>query len=64
MRKVNSNMDRAKYQCVNIYGIEMACECVVVPQKGYIFMWHDLAPCHNSISIENSYHCKGILILE
>ena len=27
-------------------------------------MRHDLAPCHNSISIEHSYHCKGILILE
>ena len=46
LRKLNGNMDSAKYQSDIIYDIEMACECVVFPQKGYFFM-HEIAPCHN-----------------
>ena len=37
-RNVNGNMDSAKYQIDIIHDIEMTCECVVLLQKGYIFM--------------------------
>ena len=47
LRKVNGNMDSAKYQRDFIYGIAMTRECAVFPQKEYICM-HDLASCHNS----------------
>ena len=44
-RKVNGNMDSAKYQCDITHAIEILCECGVFQQKGYIFI-HDIAPCH------------------
>ena len=47
--KLNGNMDGAKYQSDIIYDIEILCEFVVFPRKGYIFI-HDIAPCHNSKS--------------
>ena len=56
-------MDSAKYQSDIIYDIEIACECVVYQQKGYIYM-HDLAPCHNSKSSRTFIECKGIPVLE
>ena len=62
-RKVNSNMDRAKYESDIIYDIEMKCECAVFPQKGNIFI-HDLVPCHNSKSTRTFLESKGISILE
>ena len=62
-RKVNSNMDRAKYHSDIIHDIEMKCECAVIPQKGHIFI-HDLVPCHNSKSTRTFLECKGIPILE
>ena len=52
-----------KYQNDIIHDIEMACECVVFLQKGYIFI-HDLAPCHNSKSTRIFLDCKGIPVLE
>ena len=63
LRKVNGNMDSAKYQSDIIHDIEMIWECVVFPQQGYIFM-HDLVPCHNSKSTRTFPECKGISILE
>ena len=56
-------MDSAKYQSSIIHDIEMTCECVVILQKGYIFM-HDLAQCHNSKSSGIFLDCKGISVLE
>ena len=50
-------MDSAKYQSDIIHDIDMASECVVFQQKGYIFE-HDLAPCHNSKSTRIFLHCK------
>ena len=47
LRKVNANMDSAKYKSCSIHDIEMTSECAVFPQKEYIYM-HDLKPCHNS----------------
>ena len=52
-------MDSAKYQSDIIYDIEMACECVVFPQKGYIF-----APCHHTKKIRTFLECKGIPFLD
>ena len=63
LRKVNSNMDSAKYQNDIIHDIEMTCQCFVFPQKGYIFK-QDLAPCHDSKSIRTFAERKGIPILE
>ena len=63
LRKINGNMDSAKYQRDIIHDIEMACECVVFPQKGYIFI-HDRAPCHNFKSTRTFLECKEISILE
>ena len=40
-----------------------SCECVVVPQKGYIFM-HDLAPCNNSYITRTFIEYKVIPVLE
>ena len=33
LRKLNGNMDSAKYQSDIIHDIEMACECVLFSQK-------------------------------
>ena len=63
LRKVNGNMDSAKYQRDIIHGIEMTSECVVFPQVENICM-HDLAPCHNSIKTRTFLECKGIPVLE
>ena len=52
-----------KYQNDIIHDIEMACECVVFLQKGYIFI-HDLAPFNNSKSTRIFLDCKGIPVLE
>ena len=60
-RKVNGNMDSAKNQSDIIHDIELLCECVVFPQKGYIF---DIVSCHNSKSIRTFQECKRIPILE
>ena len=45
------------------HDIEILCECVVFPQKGYIFI-HDIQPCYNSKSIKIFQECKEILVLE
>ena len=46
-----------------IHDIDMTSECVVFPQKGYIFI-HDLAPCHNFKSTTTFLECKEIHFLE
>ena len=56
-------MDSAKFQSDIIHDIEMKCECVVFPHKGYIFI-NDLVPCNNSKSTRTFLECKGIPILE
>ena len=57
-RKVNSNMDSAKYQSDIIQAIEILCEFVVFPKKGNIFI-HDLAPCYKSLKVlEHSKNVK------
>ena len=63
LRKFNGNMDSAKYQSNIIHHIEMACECVVFSQKGYIFV-HCLAPCHNTKINRTFIESNGIPILE
>ena len=41
-----------------------SCECIVFPQKGYIFM-HDIAPCHNSKRHYRTFlECNGIPVLK
>ena len=45
-RKVNDNINSAKYQSDIIHDIDILCECFRFPQKGYIFI-HDIATCHN-----------------
>ena len=60
---MNGNMDSAKYQSDIIDDIEMTFECVVFPQKGYIFI-HDLLTCHNFKSTRPFLECKAIPILE
>ena len=62
-KKVNGNMDSAKYQSDIIHDIEILCECVVFPQKEYIFI-HVIAPCNNSKSTRTFRECKGIHVLE
>ena len=62
-RKVNGNMDSAKYQSDIIHDIDILCECVGFPQKGYIFI-HDIATCHNYLSTKTFQECKGIPLLE
>ena len=62
-REVNGNMDSAKYQSDSNHDIEILCECVVFPQKGYIVI-HDIAQCNNSKSTRTFQECKGIPILE
>ena len=62
-RKVNGNMDSAKYQSDINHDIEILCECVVFPQKGYIFI-HNIASCNNSKSARTFQECKGIPVLE
>ena len=61
--KVNGNKDSAKYQSDIIHDIEILCECVVFPEKGYIFI-HEIAPCHNYKSTRTFQECKGISVLE
>ena len=63
LRKMNGNMDRAKFQRDIIHDIEITCECVVFQHKVYIFM-HDLESCHNSKSTRTFLECKGIPVLE
>ena len=55
-KKVYGNMDSANYQSDIILDIEILCECIVFPQKGYIFM-HDIAPWHNSKSTRTLKEC-------
>ena len=62
-RKVNGNMDSAKNQSDIIHDIEILYECVVFPQKGYIFI-HDIAPCNNTKITRTFQECKGIPVLE
>ena len=63
LRKVNGNMDSAKYQNDIIHDIEIKCECIVFSQKGYIFM-QDPAPCHDSKSTRTFPERKGMPVLE
>ena len=56
-------MGIAKYQSDIIHDIEILCECVVFPQKGYVFI-HDITPCHNSKSTRTFQESKGIPVLE
>ena len=56
------DMDSAKYQSDIIHDFEILCECVVFPQKGYVFI-HDIAPCHNS-NTRTFQECKGKPVLE
>ena len=53
LRKVNGNMDSAKYQSDIIHDIEMTSECAVFPQKEYICL-NNLTPCHNFKILEHS----------
>ena len=62
LRKQDGNMNSIKYQSDIIHDIEMACGCVLFPQKGCIFI-HDLAPYHNTKITRTSIECKGIPIL-
>ena len=50
-KKVNCNMDSAKYQSGIIHDIEIACEYVVFPHI------HDIAPCHKSKSTRTFQEC-------
>ena len=56
-------MDSVIYQSDITHDIEIVCERVVFPQKGYTFI-HDIAPCHNSKSARTFQECKGIPVLE
>ena len=56
-------MDSAKYPNDIIHDIEMTCDCIVFPQKGYIFMQHP-EPCHDSKSTRTFPERKGMPILE
>ena len=56
-------MDNAKYQSDIIQAIEILCEFVVFPKKGYIFI-HDLVSFNNSKSTRTFQECKGITVLE
>ena len=62
-RKVNGNMDSAKYLSIIIHDIEILCECVLFPHKGQIFI-HDIPPCHNSKNTRTFQEYKGIPVLE
>ena len=62
-RKLNGNFDSAKYQNDVIHDIKVLCECVVFPQKGYIFI-HNIAPCHNSRRTRTFQECKGIPVVD
>ena len=57
LRKLNGNMDSAKYQGDVIHDIKMVGECVMFPQKGYIFV-HGLAPCHRTKSTRKFLECQ------
>ena len=46
-----------------IHAIDMTCECVVSPEKGYIFN-NDLGAGHNNKSTRTLLECKRSLILE
>ena len=57
-------MDSTKYQSESdSIHIEMTCECVVFPQKIYLFM-HVLVPFQATKSIRTFLLCKRIPILE
>ena len=56
-------MDSAKFQSDIIHDIEMACECVVFSQNGYIFV-HGLAACHNTEITTTFLESNEIPILE
>ena len=57
LRKMNGNMDSAKYQGDVIHDIKMVGECVMFPQKGYICV-HGLAPCHTTKSTRTFLECQ------
>ena len=61
LRKVNGNVDNAKYQI--IFFMILKSHCAVFQQKGYICM-HDLALCHNSKSSRTFIECQEISVLE
>ena len=63
LRKLNGNMDSARYKSDIIHDIEMACECVLFPQKGCIFM-HDPASYHNTKSTLKFTECEGLPFLD
>ena len=56
-------MHSPKYQSDIIHDIEILCECIVFPQKGYIFI-HDIASCHDFENSRTFQECKGIPVLE
>ena len=56
-RKLNGNMDSAKYQGDVIHDIKMVGECVMFPQKEYIFV-HGLVPCHTTKSTRTFLECQ------
>ena len=61
--KVKGNMDSANRQSDIIHDIEILCECVVFPEKGYTFI-HEIALCYNSKSTRTFQEYKGIPVLE
>ena len=63
LRILNRNMDSVKYHSDFIHDIEMPCEYVVFPQKGYIFM-HIHATCHKNKSAKSLRECKRKPVLD
>ena len=62
LKLVKGNLNSERYQREIICDIKMQCECLMFPQKNYIFQ-QDNAPCHNSQSTRNFLSREGVTVL-
>ena len=63
LKLVNGTMNSKAYQDNIINDIKLQCECIMFPNKYYIFQ-QDNAPCHNSASTRAFIRDRGVDLLE
>lgn len=63
LKRVQGNLNSQRYQAEIINDIKNVCECLVFPDKDYIFQ-QDLASCHNSLSTRQFLEDNNVKVLD
>lgn len=63
LKMVSTNLNSKNYQDLIINDIKTQCECIIYPDKDYVFQ-QDNAPCHNSASTRAFLQNHNIPLLD